>query len=801
MNKPAARRLTPLVLILFVGSGCAALIYEVVWFHLLRLVVGSSAISLAFLLGSFMGGMCLGGLVLPRVTPRHWHPLRVYAALELGIGACGLALPSALPAVAVWYQDHAGSGMTGFVLRGSLCAAALLPPTMLMGATLPAIARWLDTTRDGLARLGLFYGANIVGAVLGTLMAGFWLLRVHDIVVATRVAVWINVAVAVVGVALAGRSAFRPAAADETAAAPGGRRAALWLAIGLSGFTALGAEVLWTRLLSLLLGATVYAFTLILAVFLVGLGVGSGAGARLARRSARPDLWFAACQALLAPAIVWGAFAVVAILPFGEPTRVFQPVVYENALIRFPWNFARCSVAMLPATVLWGASFPLALAAAGAGQRDPGRLVGGLYAANTVGAIAGALLVGLFLIGNLGTQKTQQLMALTAGATAILVLATARSGTRARLLRVAALGAPVAALSLALARLIPATPPGLIAHGRIVEDWECGEDYRYVAEGVNASVAVTELDDCICFHVSGKVVASTDPMDMRLQKMLGHLPALIHPGPRRVLVVGCGAGVTAGTFTDHPTVERIVVCEIEPRVVEGARRFLGDANLDVLDDPRTEVVIDDARHFLATSREKFDIITSDPIHPWVRGAAMLYSTEYHDLVARHLAPGGIVTQWVPLYETDEDSVRSQIGTFARAFPDVTLWHSDLQEKGYDLVLLAGDGPLAIDIVEIERRIEDNEAVRDELDAVGLGSAMALLSTYAGRGADLRPWLVGAAINADVSLRLQYLAGLALDVDQDDVIYAEIRAHWRYPDDLFLVPGWLERTFRKTLTER
>ena len=282
----APRRFLPALLLLFVGSGCAALIYEVVWFQLLQLVIGSSAVSLGVLLGTFMGGMCLGSLLLPRLrVARGQHPLRVYACLELGIGAIGLLVLLGMPLVSGIYTAWAGSGVVGILLRGVAAGVCLLPPTLLMGATLPAISRWVESTPEGVSWLGFFYGGNIAGGVLGSLLAGFYLLRVFDMAVATYVAVALNVIVAGLALLIA-RSA--PAAHDAPVedAAPPARASATWavyVAIALSGMTALGAEVIWTRLLSLLFGATVYTFALILAVFLFGLGIGSSIGSAIGR--------------------------------------------------------------------------------------------------------------------------------------------------------------------------------------------------------------------------------------------------------------------------------------------------------------------------------------------------------------------------------------------------------------------------------------------------------------------------------------------------------------------------------------
>src|SRR6478672_9562738 len=247
---PPTQRFLPALLLLFVGSGCAALIYEIVWFQLIELVIGSSAISLGVLLGTFMGGMCLGSLLLPRFVSPEQHPLRVYAVLEAGIGLLGLVVLVAVPLVGGAYTATNVHGLAGILLRGLVCAICLLPPTLLMGATLPAIARWVETTPTGVSWLGFFYGSNIAGAVFGCLLAGFYLLRVHDMMTATIVAVVVNFAVAAAGFALSKRAPHRPAVqSDEEAelAPPVPHSNAIYVAIGLSGLSALGAEVVWTR--------------------------------------------------------------------------------------------------------------------------------------------------------------------------------------------------------------------------------------------------------------------------------------------------------------------------------------------------------------------------------------------------------------------------------------------------------------------------------------------------------------------------------------------------------------------------
>src|SRR5678815_4425762 len=292
-NTTPSNRYLPVMLLLFVGSGCAALIYEIVWFQILQLVIGASAVSLAVLLGTFMGGMFAGSLLLTRFVSPAQHPLRVYAKLELIVGICGALLIVLMPLVGRIYTAMDGGGPASIVLRALASAILLLPPTVLMGATLPAISRYVQATPSGIAWLGFFYGGNIFGAVIGCLLAGFYLLRVFDFTTASLVAVALNVIVAGASFVLSQRAPYTASDSGKGEAAVAGEASssrwqphAIYIAIALSGLTALGAEVVWTRLLSLLFGATTYAFSIILAVFLIGLGIGSAIGSNLVRNTA-----------------------------------------------------------------------------------------------------------------------------------------------------------------------------------------------------------------------------------------------------------------------------------------------------------------------------------------------------------------------------------------------------------------------------------------------------------------------------------------------------------------------------------
>ncbi|MBN82549.1 MAG: SAM-dependent methyltransferase [Planctomycetaceae bacterium] len=796
-------RLFPLLLLLFIGSGTAALTYEIVWLQWLQLIVGSTSVSLAILLAIFMGGMCLGSLALPRLVGHRHHPLRVYALLEIGIALCGILILFGMPTVEQIYTTF-GHGPNGVVLRAVLGGICLLPPTVLMGATLPAIARFVESSPRGVAWLGFFYGGNIVGAVVGCLLTGFYLLRVYDMSIATYVGVGINVVVAACALLLAPLLAYDksvPQSDTPPQSRTTGARS-IYLAIGISGMCSLGAEVTWTRLLSLILGGTVYSFSIILAVFLVGLGVGSGLGAFLSRTLRSPRGAFFTCQLLLVAGIAWTAH----MMTYSVPYWPVDPRLSASPWFTFQLDLARVGWAILPATVLWGASFPLALAAIASRGKDTGQLVGSVYAANTLGSIGGALVFSA-LVGKLGTQHAQQVL-LIGSFLAALVAFRPTMHWRQHPWNIWA----AASVALVVAAVVWSITPvswGVIAYGRM--NGVYGYDFArgitrakdipttpgspntyclYVAEGTNVSVAVTQRRNGVrSFHGGGKVQASNKPIDMRLQRMLGHLPALVHPNPKSALVVACGAGVTAGSFIVHPEVKRIVICDIEPVVPTYVAPLFKRENHDVVgpaNADRVEVIHDDGRHFIRTTQEKFDIITSDPIDPWVKGCAALNTVEYYQLCKQHLNPGGVMALWMPLYEMNQETLKSVIASFYEVFPNGTLWTNDMNTKGYDAILFGQVEPTRIDIDQIAARLDrpDQQGVKESLTEVGFSSIHQLLATYAGQATQMRPWSARAKLNTDRNLRLQYLAGMSLNTYMGEALLNGILKYYQFPTDIF-----------------
>jgi spermidine synthase len=490
---------------------------------------------------------------------------------------------------------------------------------------------------------------------------------------------------------------------------------------------------------------------------------------------------------LICGALAWAGYMLTESLPYWP----INPSISSDPWYNFQLDIVRCLWVVLPGAILWGASFPLALGAIAAPGQDPARLVGGVYAANTVGAIVGSLVCGLLLVVWLGTQQTQMVLIVVSAISALMLLAPVAAGEGAKtqlswgatILLVLATGA--AGL---LARSVPPVPGLLAAYGRYSATWVGQSNIIHVAEGLNAFVAVSEMPNGVRnYHNAGKVQASSEPQDMRLQRMLGHLTTLLPESPKRVLVIGCGAGVTAGAVSISPYVTNQTIAEIEPLVPESVSKYFGEHNYNVVTNPKVNVHIDDARHYLLTSKEKFDAITSDPLDPWVKGAATLYTKEFFETAKAHLNPGGVVTLFVQLYESSEPAAKSEIGTFLEAFPNGMVFGNTQNGAGYDLVLVGSNEPLKIDVDAMQAKLDRPEMapVAQSLREVGFPSAIDLFATFAGQKNDFANWLRDAQLNTDRNLKLQYLAGLGLNLYQSDRIYANmLRYPFRFPDNVF-----------------
>jgi spermidine synthase len=352
-------------------------------------------------------------------------------------------------------------------------------------------------------------------------------------------------------------------------------------------------------------------------------------------------------------------------------------------------------------------------------------------------------------------------------------------------------GALALVAAVLLWQTIKPVPPLLVGYGRWAARRAATTDHGtfiYTGEGMNSSMTVSELGSGVRnYHNAGKVQASSEPQDMRLQRMLGHMATLLPvQAPKRVLVIGCGAGVTAGSVSIDPRLEREVIAEIEPLVPKVVSTYFADHNFDVVNNPKVDIQIDDARHYLMTHKEKFDAITSDPFDPWVKGAASLYTKEFFTLIRERLNDGGVVTVFVQLYESAPAAVKSEVATFLEVFPEGLIFGNTHMGAGYDVVLVGQKTPGPIDVDAIQARLESPQyaQVAHSLAQIGFNSAVDLLSTYAARKDQLGQYLSDAQINLDRNLRLQYLAGFGLNFYEQASIYADMIRERRWPEGLF-----------------
>ena len=795
------------IYLLFFLSGAASLMYQVAWARSLSLVFGGSHLAITTVLSVFMGGLALGSVLFGRRADRTRHALRLYGLLELGVAACALAFLGLMRVYPALYPPLArvaesSPAYLSFV-RVALAALAMLPPTTLMGGTLPVLSRFVAARPGRLGgHLSLLYGINTLGAVAGTVGCGFLLLKTLGVTATILVAAAVNLAVGAAAIALPERlferggapadrrgsaaAAPRPAARAEPDLAAIGAptlRLVLW-ATGVSGFCALGYEVLWTRMLTLVVGTSAYSFTIILAAFLTGIAAGSCAFALLQRN--RPIGAGAAVMGLgLAEVGIGVAAFVVTILMRDLPAHAMS---LQHALlgsgasefgVRQGASFIVAAAYILVPACLMGAALPMAGTLLAAGRGAIGGGIGETLSYNTVGAILGAAATGFALVPAFGIERSLQLLALLNVVMGLLVTAGHR--------RVAvrwAVGAAAMALLLALAlrpgwgrfwdpkflAIYQNSNRGLFDTVEKRRDALERFDVLYAFEGVNETISVVEKAGHRAFIVNGRPEASTLREDRQLQYALGHLPMLLHPAPRSVFVLGTGSGMTLGATSVHPEVERIVLAEIEPGVLPATRKF-GRYNHEVLDSPKVRIVFNDGRNHLSTSAEKFDVITADPIHPWSGGAAYLYTNEYFSSVAEHLLPGGIACQWLPLYELGARDVKSVVRTFSRHFPYVMAWVTY-----WDTVLVGSNAPIVIDEARLARRAEHPEIARD-LGAVGMGGAEALLSYFMFATERAAAYAADAVVNTDDNLFLEFSAPESMGVAEllaDNV--AELATH-------------------------
>ncbi len=759
------------VLGLFFSSGAVGLLYQVVWIRLFVHVFGATVLAVSTVLAAFMGGLALGGLWGGRMAPRLRNPLRAYGLLELGLGLYAGLVPFVLRAIDPLYETVypglSGSFWGLSALRFAVSAIILLPPTFLMGATLPVLTAHAERlplrARQRVAHL---YAINTFGAVTGTVGASFVLLPGLGLSRTLVLGVALNLAIAGIALRLARTEEGRVGAAearDEDTARPEREgpaipRALILTTAGVLGFAALAFEVLWTRALALALGTTTYAFAIVLTVFLLGIAGGSLWAGRLLRDGRRAPAVFTAAPALI-------GFLALFLLPiFDRLPGLFVGLAARGGgtwLEGLLAKFVLAGLPMLPPTFLSGAAFPLAV---GIDRQSagPSRSVGDVYASNTLGAIIGSWAAGFVLIPTIGLRTGILFAAaLQIFMTCLLLLFRRRAGRPAIRGRPILAASGVALAAVAAIAVLPDWNRSALTRGgfaiavdlRRFGQTQLAEDRKelvFLEEGITSTITVRRWGDELTMQMNGVTEASNFG-DLGTQVLVGGLGGILHANPRDVLVIGLGSGITAAAALRHPGVESVECVEISEAVVHAARLF-EEANGGILDDPRCRVIVGDGRNHLGLSGRAYDVIVSQPSNVWNSGIGSLMSSEFFARAADHLKPGGILVSWIQGYSLTPDALRSVMAAVREHLPRCSLWMAGWG----DLVIIAGGEDFAFDAARLLEKGKD-PVVAEMLRQIDTPDLVTLFTKNVLAGEHFDRYIAGFPPNTDDNLYLEFEA--------------------------------------------
>jgi len=759
---------------LFFISGFSALVYQVIWVRVLGNVFGNTIYSAAvvvavFMLGLGAGSFAAGWLADGRSRNGPDSLLRLYGYVELAVAALGLGVSLLLPQLSElaalisaystdergWHVLSAGS----HVARIAIAATLLTPITMLMGGTLILLIRHVvrnEIDASG-SRIAVLYAVNTGGAALGCFLTDFAFVPAYGLRATQFIAVLLNL-VAGAGALMMAARALSPAegsparkakkrsrgsrqqdaqtvtpAADSTAAIPRSV-IAIGLALALSGFAAMGMEILWFRHFTILLGQFRAVFSLLLTIVLLGIGAGALACGVLVRRVARPALLFVVTQALFVAACLAGLFladaapieAAVRADPAALASMVTMESGWRRTLAELWFNARPMLLEVAPAAVLMGFSFPLGNAIVQHVEHSVGRRAGFLYLANTAGAVAGSLVTGLLLLPMLGVQRSATVLMVTGASVIAPLYFGSRSGSRVPAVRVAFASSSLFAL-VALAVWLTLPPTHVIE--RALPRPAAGERVLARNEGLNEVVAVTEMPAMgKRLLTNGHPMSSTMPTAQRYMRALAHVPLLSLDSPQSALVIGFGVGNTTHAVSLHPTMQRIEVADLSKDVLAAAVYF-EDSNRNVLDDPRVSVFVNDGRqHLQIVAPDSYDLITLEPPPIAYAGVAALYSRDFYSLARTRLKPGGFLSQWLPAYQVPTSTTLAMIRAFLDVFPNAVL----LSGAESELMLLGRNSASnEIDPDRLAGALSRVPAVQEDLRRIDLGSPTEIVGTFVG----------------------------------------------------------------------
>ncbi len=792
---------------LFLTTGATGLVYEITWARLLEHYLGSTQYAVSTVLSVFMLGLALGSAAGGRVADRIQKPLWAYGAAEVVIGIYCLATPMLFHWMGVQslaWLDPESLRQSGF--RGeqfALAAAVLILPTFLMGTTLPLVARaWVRSPREVGAGVSLLYALNTLGAVVGCTATGFvalrWLGITNTLIATGALDILLGASIAVWAIALGPR---RPVLeSGERKSKPSVRKRAIdrdaapatlvLVTAALSGFSALAYEVLWFRVLSLVIGSSVYAFTTMLATFLIGIAGGSIALAPRVLAAARPLRGLAILQFNIALFVLVGV-ALYPLLP-----ALFL-ALFDALGDRF-WLFTLvqssiCAGLMAIPTLCMGATLPVAVQLRAGGGKTIASRIGDVYFLNTAGAISGSLLAGFVLQPWFGIQRSILIVASGSFALgAVLLLASGRGGPERRI-ATATLGSATAATFafVGLVWLLPDWDSRKMTLGPYVNQGEVRgflqgydtdrevDELLYYREGAHAVISVRRARDgsWLSYQANGKWEGSIGASAPNWS-LLGHIPMLLHERPERALLVGLGTGVTLGAMLEHG-VTRVDVAEIEPAVVEAAQYF-ADAHGDALHDDRVHLYATDGRTFVGVPGERYDVIVSGVSDPWISGVSNLFTREFFERISARLNDDGVAAIWLQNYRISQHELKIALATLASAFADVSVWapHDDPA----DLMLIARKRPLQIDAVRVFDRIAQHTKPQN-LQAAGIRTIFDFVNLLLIENGDLRRFVAGSPLHTDDHPVLEFSLPQRLYTDVHEGIEERTTALMRSARDL------------------
>lgn len=713
--------------VIFFLSGATALIYQVAWMRHLILFFGNDVYATAILLSAFMGGISLGSFIAGRYADRLTKPIFVYGIVEVFVGLYALAFPEILASFTDIYRSvYQGSFedlpylYQGF--RFTVVVLVLLPPTVLLGATLPLVIRQFADNESSFGKnVGFFYALNTFGALCGTLLAGFVLLPIVGLANTTIAAVVVNVLIGVLAILYGLEHQVQKAANTSKVTLSeislGTKQRAILAAIFLSGLGALALEVVWVRILVQSFSATVYAFSIMLGCFLFGIFFGSHLVSKKIDQFADPiqnliqlEKWLAGSVAVMIPMVYFAPDF------FGEVLWRFGSInelgfTFGSIMAQF----LVASILIIGPTTLLGATIPVAAKAFLSDIEARSNSVAMVYAFNTAGAVIGALVGGFLFLPLLGHRLSLLAVAIVFALAALVLIRATKSpetNTTSMIKRSPVTMLPYGFFAIGLVSALT-LPVQTVVNFNLQKSKRPDVIYHSVGSSLSVDLVRTE-DGNIIMMVNGNIEADTTLLQRRHFVLKAVLPALLSDNPANAAIVGLGLGITTKTLLDIPQVEHVRLVELSPEMIN-AHHHQADLLGNILTNSKLSLRIDDGRNFMAMSDERFDMISTDPIHPRVTGVGQLYTREYYESIRARLKPGGIVTQWMPMYHISKESFDVAMRTFVDVFPHGTFWYV----RGHGL-FVASTEPSKIDFKKLAKNF-NTISIRSALESIEIDS--------------------------------------------------------------------------------